>query len=460
MSDILDLPGWALTGKRNDGTAETFEAEYLHEARACEKCGSVSFYRHGTKKTTYADSPLRGFSAKLEATVRRYRCKDCNETFLQPLGGVLDERRMTERCAAFIVKAALKHTFVHVAREVGIDEKTVRAVASERVSELSDQHRPRLPRVLGIDETKIAGELRLVLTDVEGRRLLDMLPARDKDTLAIWLGHFMDRSQVKVVTIDMWRPYQRIAAALLPGAVVVVDKFHIMRMAGEAMDRVRIRLAKVKGTDVRRHWVRSKVLLNKRPHNLTEKQRFNLDMWLDNEPEIAAAYRAKEAFYSLFDLPKAEATQTFDDFAASVPASVKAEFKPLLTAMRNWRSEILAVFDYPYTNAFTESLNNLTKHIVKAGRGYSFDVLRARILANYGDPAKKPLRIEFLIKDYGNPCENCGLPCRAEDMHLVTLPPVTRGQRAKRALVCDICEPRFNTEALLTHRKTSTRKTG
>lgn len=454
------MDGWSLTDKRTDGTAETFLAEYVHEPRACSKCGSVSFYRHGTKKTTYADAPLRGFSAKLEATVRRYRCRDCGETFLQPLGGVLDERRMTERCAAFIAKAALKHTFVHVAREVGIDEKTVRAVAAERMGQLADQHRPRLPRVLGIDETKIAGELRLVLTDVEGRRLLDMLPARDKDTLASWLWQFKDRSSVKVVTIDMWRPYQRLAAELLPQATVVVDKFHIMRMAGEAMDKVRIRLAKARETDVRRHWVRSKVMLNKRPHNLTEKQRFNLDMWLDNEPEIAAAYRAKEAFYSLFDLPKAEAIQAFDGFAASVHASVKPEFKPLLTAMRNWRSEILAVFDQPYTNAFTESLNNLTKHIVKAGRGYSFEVLRARILANYGDPTKEPLRIEFLIKDDGNPCANCGLPCRAEDMHQVTLPPVTRGQRVKRALVCDICEPRFNTEKVISHRKLSTRKTG
>lgn len=460
MTDILDIPGWTLTGKSTEGSIETFSAEYVHEPIACAKCGGIKLYRHGTKKTMYADSPLRGFAAKLEATVRRYRCRDCGETFLQPLGGVLDERRMTIRCAEFIARQALKHTFVHVAREVGIDEKTVRAVAAERMSELEAQHKPRLPRVLGIDETKIAGELRLVLTDVEGRRLLDMLPARDKDTLAAWLWQFKDRNAVKVVTIDMWRPYQRLATELLPHAVVVVDKFHIMRMAGEAMDRVRIRLARVKQPEVRRHWVRSKVMLNKRPHNLTEKQRFNLQMWLDNEPEIAAAYRCKEAFYSLFDLPKGEAIRAFDGFAASVEPSVKPEFKPLLTAMRNWRSEILAVFDHPYTNAFTESLNNLTKHIVKAGRGYSFEVLRARILANYGDPAKEPLFFEFLLKDDGNPCANCGLPCRAEDMHLVTLPPVTRGQRAKRALVCEVCEVRFNTEKVTSHRKTSTRKTG
>ena len=427
------MDGWTLTDKRTDEGVETFSAEYLHEPRACTKCGGMSLYRHGTKTTTYADSPIRGFSAKLEATVRRYRCRDCGDTFLQPLGGVLDERRMTERCAEFIAKAALRHTFAHVAREVGVDEKTVRAVAAGRMANLAAQHRPRLPRVLGMDETQIAGELRLVVTDVEGRRLLDMLPGRDKDTVARWLGQFKDRSKVEVVTIDMWRPYQRLARELLPHAAIVVDKFHILRMAGEAMDDVRIRLARTKGDEVRRAWIRSKVQLNKRPRNLTEKQRFNLGMWLDNEPEIAAAYRAKEAFYGLFELPKDDALNAWDEFPALVTPAIKAEFKPLLTAMRNWRTEILAVFDHPYTNAYTESLNNLLKHIVKGGRGYSYEVLRARALAKYGEPPKQPLQFEFLVRAAGNPCGNCGLPCRAEDMHLVTLPPVTREQRAKRA---------------------------
>ena len=34
----------------------------------------------------------------------------------------------------------------------------------------------------------------------------------------------------------------------------------------------------------------------------------------------------------------------------------------------------------PYTNAATESMNNLIKSIEKAGRGYTFDVIRAKIL--------------------------------------------------------------------------------
>jgi transposase len=462
MRDILDMDGWTLTDKKTEGTVETFLAEYVHEPRACSKCGSVSFYKHGTKKTTYADAPLRGFTAKLEATVRRYRCRDCFETFLQPLGGVLDERRMTERCATFIGRAALRHTFVHVAREVGVDEKTVRAVAAERIAELHVSHAPRLPRVLGVDETKIHRVQRLVLTDIEARRLVDMYPKRDDGALEIWLRMFdaRDLAAVQVVTMDMWRPYQRTVRKMIPHAAIVVDKFHVVRYANDALEEVRIRLGKGKEIEVKRFWVRSKIQLNKRARNLSAKQRFNLDMWLDNEPELADAYRLKEALFDIYDLPKEQAEAAFNAFSASVPASMKKDFGELTRLMKNWRAEILAYFDHRYTNAYTEAVNGLMKHIVRNGRGYSYEVLRARILTTAGVPAREPLKMEFLLKDAGNPCANCGLPCRAEDMHLVTLPPVMRGQRAKRALVCDICEPRFNTEKIISHRTGSTRKTG
>ena len=41
----------------------------------------------------------------------------------------------------------------------------------------------------------------------------------------------------------------------------------------------------------------------------------------------------------------------------------------------------------PYTNAYTESINNVIKSIEKAGKGYSYEVLRAKVL--YGTTATK-----------------------------------------------------------------------
>lgn len=101
MTDILDLKGWTVLGRAEEDGADVLEAEYPQPMpTACPKCGTVDcVYRHGTKATTYVDIPMRGRPAKLRAKVQRYRCTSCKETFLQPLGGILEGRRMTERCA-------------------------------------------------------------------------------------------------------------------------------------------------------------------------------------------------------------------------------------------------------------------------------------------------------------------------------------------------------------------------
>lgn len=50
----------------------------------------------------------------------------------------------------------------------------------------------------------------------------------------------------------------------------------------------------------------------------------------------------------------------------------------------NWEEEIFNYFNSPITNAYTESLNRLIKTMNHVGRGYSFQVLRAKILFTQG----------------------------------------------------------------------------
>lgn len=273
---------------------------------------------------------------------------------------------------------------------------------------------------------------------------------------------------VRGVSIDMWRPYLNTVHQLLPGVPVVVDKFHIVRMATESMEAVRVRLQKTRRKAERRDWLRSKVVLRMRAAKLNEKQRFNRDMWLDNEPELAVAYRLKEAFYDIYSLPKAEAAAAFDGFAATVPHSVKAEFKPLLTAMRNWRVEILAFFDHPITNAYTEALNGVAKTINRQGRGYSFDILRARLLfGKRVKPAEQPWKLatafkaddailRLMVKEQAGRCQSCGIQLgRAKDNHPHVAVLAREGER-KRVLVCTLCFEGFHTQALMQKKARST----
>jgi len=470
MTDILDLDGWAVLSKTTEDHCDILDAEYRLQPTACQKCGTIGqLYRHGTKPVTYMDSPMRGTPARLRAKVQRYRCRSCNETFLQPLGGIQAERRMTERCATYIQSLCLRDTFVRIADDVGCDDKTVRNLAGEYIARLEADYRPALPVWLGIDETQIDGKMRLVLTDIGARKPADMLPDRDKGSLTTWLNHYRDRTHVKGVAIDMWRPYRDVAKHMLPGVPVVIDKFHVVRTASYCMEKVRIRLQKAKKSGERRDWLRSKALLNMRYTKLSVKQRFNVDMWLDNEAVLKAAHGLKEAFYDIYDMPKAQAVAAYDGFAATVPAELKTDFKVLLTAMKNWRTEILAYFDNPISNAYTEALNGVAKTINRTGRGYSFEVLRARLL--FGKKVKPidqpwklataltvhPEVIRLMVKEYGNRCQTCGIEFGRPATDRLKAATLVRGKERKRVLICAACYNHFHTESLSRHVDVPTR---
>jgi transposase len=64
----------------------------------------------------------------------------------------------------------------------------------------------------------------------------------------------------------------------------------------------------------------------------------------------------------------------------SIPDELMPAFNPLVTAVKNWDREIFAYWEHPVTNAATEALNGIMKMVNRMGRGYTFDVLRAKIL--------------------------------------------------------------------------------
>lgn len=103
MTDILDLQDWRVTATRQEDGELVIEAEYSVQPAACLKCGVIGrLYKHGPKPITVRDSPVRGRPVRLVAIAQRYKCRECSATFIQPLGGIQDEMRMTKRCVEYI----------------------------------------------------------------------------------------------------------------------------------------------------------------------------------------------------------------------------------------------------------------------------------------------------------------------------------------------------------------------
>jgi hypothetical protein len=122
-----------------------------------------------------------------------------------------------------------------------------------------DHGRPRVdhlarlgaPTAVGLDETSFlaatAQRPTLLVTgivDLDVGRLIDVIPARSAPAVRSWLAAKPTRWRdgIADVVIDPFQPYATAARHELPHARLVVDHFHVIRLANQALDEVRRRL--------------------------------------------------------------------------------------------------------------------------------------------------------------------------------------------------------------------------
>lgn len=350
-------------------------------ATFCVHCGVVGVAPNGSRTVSYQDLPIRGKPVVIEWDRQRFLCRDCGKTSRSESDHLHPDFQLTRRLYNWIGKRSLGATFAAVANDVGLDERTVRRVFEHWSESRLSSLRFETPRFLGVDEVHLLHAARGVITDIENRALIDLLPNRNMATMAGRIAAMPDRDRVEVIAMDMWVPYRRIAADLLPQAAVVVDKWHVTKYADKGMEVVRKSFRAGLDKTARRRLVKDRFLMLSRRHRLSAMQVLVMETWLHHFPELEAAYRAKEAFYDVYDSPgRATAEAAFDAWEAGLTPELRVAFKELLSATRNWREPIFNYFDHRVTNAYTEAINGLIKIANRAGRGYSFNVLRARML--------------------------------------------------------------------------------
>ncbi len=122
-------------------------------------------------------------------------------------------------------------------------------------------------------------------------------------------------------------------------------------------------------------------LLLKRQHDLDSLPMQQLTAWFDRFPQLNRAHALKKGFLSIWDARnRADAEARFKTWLGHIDPELQENFKALTTAMRNWYEEVFSYFEHRITHAYTESANSLTRWMHRMGRGYSFEVLRARML--------------------------------------------------------------------------------
>lgn len=392
MTNILNWPDYNVVNVAELEHDYQVHAEVAKPPTHCPNCNHPEIVGFGRRDEVIMDTPVHGKRTGIMLNRRRYRCQFCRKTFLEPVPHKDDKRQMTHRLIQYIERESLRRTFSSVAEDVGVDEKTVRNIFNDYCEKLEKTLKFEMPQWLGIDEIHIIKKPRCVITNVEQCTIVDMLNNRNKNTVTNYLSRRADRDRVRYVTMDMWRPYRDAVATMIPDATVIIDKFHVVRMANESLERARKAIRSDLTAQQRRGLMRDRFVLLKRRNELTDAEYMRFSGWTLNYPEIGQAYELKEAFFEIWDCQnRHQAQESYYSWLKQITPEMKPHFEPLVKAMGNWHDDIFAYFDHSITNAYTESLNNLIRVVNRVGRGYSFEALRAKILFTEGfQKVKKP----------------------------------------------------------------------
>ncbi len=401
-TNLLNLPQYRVLRVEETEHDYHIRTEVAQPPTRCPSCGSDRLFRHGRNEQLVRDLPMHGRRVGIYVDTQRWRCQACAKTFTEPLPTVNAKREMTDRLVAWIGRQSLRRTFASIAEDVGLDEKTVRNIFRDYVSELEKTVRFETPTWMGIDEIHLIRP-RCVISNIRSNTIVNLLPNRDKKTVINYLGNLDGRHDVQTVAMDMWTPYRDAVQAVMPDARIVIDKFHVVRMANDAVEKVRKSLRESLTPKQRRGLMHDRFVLLKRERDLNDKERLLLSGWTANYPELGEAYRLKEAFYGVYE-GMGTADQALARYAAwnrSVTPEVHDAYADLIRAFINWQPQILAYFEHPVTNAYTESLNSLIRVMNRLGRGYSFEALRAKILFTEGvhNKAKPRFRRREVMAD-------------------------------------------------------------
>ena len=360
-----------------------WEVQKLHSNSPCLRCGSVNTVKSGKCTTTVRDESVRTVVLWLKIHKHRMYCKDCKKTFTEPVQGIWPRRRSTQRFRNAVAKACgTSKDLATVSRQHRVSHGFVYKICYEQLEvKLREHKQKKWPEVIGLDEhffrrKNSVTEFVSVFTDLKKKKMFEMAHGKDRKSLEEQLHNIPGRENVKVVVIDMSSSYRSFVRKFFPNAMIVADKFHVLRLLTPSIMKA--------GKDIHGHRqelsTRRKLLCSRK--NLDYFVRVDIDRYLKNHDKLNELYRWKERVFEFYRVKGfSRASIAFHRLLSDMERSSLDEVQRLLRTFKRWKHEIIRYFENGYTNGFTERMNGTGKLVQRRAFGYrNFKNYRLRVL--------------------------------------------------------------------------------
>src|SRR5690625_860906 len=260
---------------------------------ACIHCQHKGVRIKATHRRTLKHTRQGNQIMVLHLRVPKYHCPQCCRYFRHRFTGILPRLRATEAYRLEVFEAhegsvrqrkpARNHRICNATAV-----RWYRSLVKQRVSERTG--RP-CPPELGIDEhffTRKKG-YGTTLVDLKNHKVFDVVLGRSEASLRSYLKRLQGREKVRVIVMDLSETYRRIAREYFPNALIVADRFHVVRLVNQHF------MEFWKQMDPVGRKKRGLIsLMRRHAHNLKPEQKVKLARYFEQYPALGVMYEAKQ----------------------------------------------------------------------------------------------------------------------------------------------------------------------
>lgn len=395
---LLRLDGVTITSVEFGTDTVEIDLALRRQRLICPHCPFSTRARYDTRPapSVWRHLDLGTWRVEVRASLLRLTCPD-HGVVTEDVPFARPGANLTRDLDDLIAWQATRMDKSSVRRLCRVSWRTV-GRACERVvaTDLDPERLSGLFRI-GVDEISWRKHHKYLTLVVDHDRGRVVWGAKGKDTAT--LDQFFDdlgterSAQIEAVSMDLGPAFLKSVKAEghAPQAVVCADPFHLVKLAGDALDEVRRdlwqQLRQLPDPRYAKSFKGSRWALLKNPDTLTETQAGQLAALKRKGGAVWRAYEMKEQFREIFagDLTRGEGAALLDRWCSRAMRSRLAPFRKCAQTMRDRRDMILNAIEHGISNGRVEGFNTKVRLIIRRAYGFhSADAALALVMLACG----------------------------------------------------------------------------
>jgi len=338
----------------------------------CPDCGETMLKAHDTISKTWRHLNFFQHEAYLTANVPRVKCCHCGVR-LTDTPWARSGSGFTLLFEAMIMLLAKSMPVKTLGEFVGEHDTRLWRVIHHYVDKGRAEANYSGVQAVGFDETssKRGHDYVSLFVDLDGPNILYATEGKDSSTVQRFKKDLIEHGgleeNIKQMCCDMSPAFIKGVEEQFPKAELTFDKFHIMKVVNEAVDKVR-RAEQKEHPEL----ARSRYAWLKNPENLTKKQSEKLDNLTVKKLNLktSRAYHIKLNFQEIFKQPLEAAESLLKKwFFWATHSRLQPVIDAAYTIKRHWNG-VLQWFKSQISNGILEGINSLIQAAKARARGY------------------------------------------------------------------------------------------